>query len=267
MGGTALVTGASSGIGRELAALFARDGFDLILVARRADALEALAAELRARAGVRVRVLPADLSSPGAAEALAAAATAEADAVEVLVNAAGFGLRGDHAELPLDAQLRMIRLNVEALTELTRRLLPSMLRRGGGGVLNVASTAGFQPGPRMAVYYATKAYVLSFTEAIAEECRGSGLRITCLAPGPTASEFQEVAGLGTAPLLRIGMMSSRRVAEIGYDAWRRGRVLVVPGMRNRLLAWSVRFTPRWLARRVVRGLHGRLGPQEGRARR
>jgi uncharacterized protein len=175
--------------------------------------------------------------------------------IDVLVNNAGFGLHGSFAELPLDRQLQMIQLNITALTDLTRRFLPGMLQRGRGGVLNVASTAGFQPGPLMAVYYATKAYVLSFSEALAEEVAGTALRISCLAPGATATEFADVAGMQKTRLFRAGAMNAVEVARAGYDGWQRGKVLVIPGVTNRLGAFSVRLAPRAMVRKIVKGLN------------
>ena len=179
---TALITGASSGIGCELARLFAADKSDLVLVARRQEKLDQLATELRRDYGVSVRVFAKDLADPQSPQAIFDALAAEGVAVDVLVNNAGFGAAGPVADLPLEKQLDMIQVNVAALTQLTRLFLPGMIQRRSGGILNVGSTAGFQPGPYMAVYYATKAYVLSFTEALGEEVVGTGVRVACLAP-------------------------------------------------------------------------------------
>ncbi len=251
---TVLITGASSGIGEELARRFAADGSDLVLVARSDERLRELAAGLEKGNGISARVEPADLAAPGACEALVERLTAAGVDVDVLVNNAGFGARGAVAELDAERQLGMIRLNVEALTALTRLLLPGMLARRRGGVLNVASTAAFQPGPFMAVYYATKAYVQSFTEALAEELRGSGVTVTSLAPGPTLTGFQKEAEMEETLLLKLGPMRAAPVARAGHRAFRRGRTVVIPGLGNRLLAFSTRLTPRWLLRRVVRAL-------------
>lgn len=253
---TVLVTGASSGIGEELARRFAADGSDLVLVARSEERLRRLAAELEKTHGIAARVETVDLSEPEQLAELCERLRGEGVAVDVLVNNAGFGARGPVAELDLGRQLEMVRLNVEALTALTRFLLPGMLERRRGGVLNVASTAAFQAGPFMAVYYATKAYVLSFTEALAEETRGTGVTVTALAPGPTVTGFQEEAGLERTLLFRFGPMAAARVARAGHRAFRKGRVLVIPGLSNRLLAFSTRLAPRWLLRRVVRMLQG-----------
>lgn len=248
---TVLITGASSGIGAELARLFAADGSNLVLVARREEQLRALGQDLEQRHGVQVRVLPSDLSRQQAPREVVDRLAAWNVDIDVLVNNAGFGSLGTVAELATQQQLDMIQVNVLALTHLTRLLLPGMIDRRRGAVLNVASTAAFQPGPRLAVYYATKAFVLSFSEALAEELRGSGVAVTCLAPGPTETEFASVAHAERARLFRWGTMSSESVARAGHDGLRRGKVLVVPGLRNRLLAFSVRLAPRALARKVA----------------
>jgi short-subunit dehydrogenase len=254
---TALITGASSGIGRSLARLFARDGYALVLVARRGSVLEELAAELSRDHGVAVRVMPVDLAAPDAAMRLFGDLQRGGVEVDVLVNNAGFGMQGAFAALPVDRQVQMIHLNITALTALTRLLLPSMLERAGGGVLNVGSTAGFQPGPFMAVYYATKAYVVSFSEALADELSGSGLRISCLAPGPTATAFAAEAGAADSRLFQGDTMSVDEVARIGYEGWQQGKPLVIAGSRNRLGALAVRLMPRAYVRKLVRELNTR----------
>lgn len=251
---TVLVTGASSGIGEELARLFAADGAELVLVARREERLRRLAAELEGAHGVAPRIAPVDLSEPREVIALCERLDQAGVAVDVLVNNAGFGASGAVADVDLRRQLEMVRLNVEALTALTRLLLPGMLERGRGGVLNVASVAGFQPGPFMAVYYATKAYVLSFSEALAEEVRGRGVAVTALAPGPTVTEFESRAGLEGKLLFKLGPMAAGPVARAGHRGFRRGKVLVVPGPSNKVLAFSHRLFPRSLVRWVVRKL-------------
>ncbi|HEY5164337.1 MAG TPA: SDR family oxidoreductase [Acidimicrobiia bacterium] len=240
---TALVTGASSGIGAELARLVAADGHDVVLVARRASELGALAAELSG-----ARVIVADLADPASPAKL----VAEVPDVDLLVNNAGVGDFGPFADADLAKTTAMIQLNVTSLTELTRWYLPGMLDRGHGQVLNVASTAAFQPGPLMAVYYATKAYVLSFSEAIAEELRGSGVTVTALCPGPTASGFQTGAAMEGSRLVKDRRLpSAATVARAGHRALRRGDVVAVVGARNKFLAASVRFTPRPVIRRLV----------------
>ena len=252
----ALVTGASAGIGRHLSLLFAQNGYDLILVARREAALQALAGEI-ARIGRTAHVKAVDLGVAEGVHTLHAWMQRERLDVDVLVNNAGFGLNGPFAELPLDRQVGMIELNVTSLTALTRLLLPSMISRGRGGVLNVASTAAFQPGPLMTVYYATKAYVLSFSEALAEEVSDTPLRISCLAPGPTDTEFAQQAAITGTPLFKGAVMDAADVARIGFDGWTKGKRLVIPGMRNRLSAFAVRLTPRALVPRFVKQLNAR----------
>ena len=248
---TVLITGASSGIGLELARRFAADRSNLILVARSEEKLHQLAAELRAADGVQVRVLPEDLAAADSPRRLFDALQDEGVAVDVLVNNAGFGACGSVADLPAEQLLDIIQVNVAALTHLTRLFLPGMIERRSGGILNVASLAAFQPGPYMAVYYATKAYVLSFTEALAEELLGTGVRVTCLCPGPTVTRFAAVADVEDKPLFRLGTASAKSVAETGYRGFRRGRLLIVTGLKNRLLATSVRFSPRSVVRKVV----------------
>ena len=248
---TALITGASSGIGLELARLFAADRRELVLVARSRNTLTELARELEQQYGCRVRTMPADLTDPAAPEQLFKALEAEEVQVDVLVNNAGFGARGAFVELDLAQQLQMIQLNITALTHLSGLFLPGMVSRGRGGVLNVASTAGFQPGPNMAVYYATKAYVLSLSEALTEEVRGSGVTVCCLAPGATETRFAQRAAMEDTLLFRMGTMDAARVAREGYQGLRRGRDLVVPGVTNRLGVFSLRLLPRFMARKLV----------------
>lgn len=222
-GETVLITGASSGIGRELARQFAGDGADLVLIARGEDRLRELAAELAAESGVTVEVVPADLARPGSPGQIVQTPAQRQIEVDVLVNNAGFGARGPVAGIGAGRQLDMIEVNVAALTRLTALLLPAMLERRRGGILNVASTAAFQPGPNSAVYDAAKAYVLSFTEALAEEVRGSGVRVSCLAPGPTDTGFAAQAGATGSRLFRRGVMDAGRVARAGHDGLRRVR--------------------------------------------
>jgi uncharacterized protein len=251
---TVLITGASSGIGLELARLFAAEGSALVLVARSGERLRELAAALERAHGTRTVVLEKDLSDPEAPRAIHEELRRAGIAVDVLVNNAGFGARGPFAELPLDRQLDMVQVNVAALVRLTGLFLPGMRERGRGGILNVASTAAFQAGPLMAVYYATKAFVLHFTEALAEESRDSGVVISCLAPGPTATGFMEAAGMRRTRLFRGGAMDARKVAEAGLRGFRAGRVIVVPGLLNRFAAGAVRFLPRSLARKAAGAL-------------
>jgi hypothetical protein len=249
---TALITGASFGIGQELAAIFAREGYSLVLVARSADKLRQLASELEKAHGTRSLILASDLSAPGSA-AYVHDQTMRADiTVDVLVNNAGFGQFGLFAENDLEECLQQIQLNITTLTHLTRLYLPEMVQRKSGRILNVASTAAFQPGPLMAVYYATKAYVLHFSKAIANELKGTGVTVTCLCPGATATEFHKRANMLGARMLQFGAMDARTVAEDGYRALMSGKPVVISGFKNWLLAQSVRFSPRRLVTAIAR---------------
>jgi short-subunit dehydrogenase len=252
---TVLITGASSGIGREMARLFAADGAELVLVARSLDRLVKLAEELTAEYGVKAEIVPADLGlATGPSEIMQALSQRDLK-VDVLVNNAGFGVLGTIAEIGADRQREMIEVNATSLTRLTALLLPGMLERRHGAILNVASTAAFQAGPKQAVYYATKAYVLSFTEALAEEVRGSGVRVCCLAPGPTQTGFAAHAGMEGSRLFQRGVMDSSRVAQAGYNGLRHGKTLVIPGLRNQAMAFATRLSPRVLTARIVGHLH------------
>lgn len=257
----ALVTGASSGIGRALAIELAADGHDVVLVARTQERLEGLATELTNAHGVRAAVVPLDLTVATAPDALVDAMGEAASRLDVLVNNAGFGTFGPFAETPDAETTAMLQLNVTALTRLTRLFLPGMQARGSGRVLNVASTAAFQPGPLMAVYYASKAYVLSFSGALSEELRGSGVTVTALCPGPTRTEFHARADMEASGLLRAGsIMSAEKVARIGYRAARRGKRVVIPGLLNRLVAFAQRFFPRGFVARAVRWVQAPRAP-------
>jgi short-subunit dehydrogenase len=248
----ALVTGASAGIGKELARVLAAD-HDLILSARRVEELEALAAELRQSHGAACHVIPADLADPAGPRTLFDAVSATGLGVDVLVNNAGFGDLGPFADADLGKLLRMIQVNVSALTELSGLFLPAMRSRGRGRILNVGSVAGFQPGPLMAVYYATKAYVNSLSQALTNELGGSGVTVTCLCPGPTDTEFSQVAGMQQSKLFSVGhRLTARDVAEAGVRGMRRGKAVVIPGFRNRLLIFVQRFAPRSVVTRIVR---------------
>lgn len=249
---TVLVTGASSGIGLELAKCFAAEGCRLILVARNTPALESLAEELRRTFRVEARVLTADLRLPETPARMAAALKADGISVDVLVNNAGFGAHGQFNELSLQRQLDMLQVNMVALTELTGLFLPGMMERRRGGVMNIASLAAFQAGPRMAVYYATKAFVLSFSEALAEELKGRGVTVTAVCPGHTRTNFGVAANYAGASYLSKVAMSAEAVARHAHAAFRRGRCVVISGMRNRLLALLVRFLPRLVARKCVK---------------
>lgn len=252
---TALVTGASAGIGEQLAWLFARHGNDLVLVARREQRLEELAREMKAETGVTAHVAAVDLAAPDGARRLHEEIGRRGIEVEYLVNNAGFGTFGPFVETDPDETMRLVRLNIAALTELTALLLPPMVARHSGRVLNVASAAAFQPGPLMATYYASKAYVLHLSEALNEELEGTGVSVTALCPGPVRTEFQQVAGMETSGLvLNKRLIGVEEVAQAGYDAMMRGKPMVVPGIATKLLAFSVRFAPRRLVAKFVRRL-------------
>lgn len=251
---TALVTGASAGLGHDFAHLFAADRHDVILVARRRDRLEALAADLQARHGVRATPLDVDLAAPGAATRIADFLRDGGHAVDFLVNNAGFGAVGDLAGMDPARVLGMLQVNVTALVELTRLLLPDMLARGRGRILNIGSTAGFQPGPFMATYYASKAFVNSFTEALAWELRGSGVTATLSCPGATATEFAGHAGNAESLLFKLGAADSQTVAREAYAAMMAGKRLAIHGVTNKLGVQALRLGPR----AVVLALTARL---------
>lgn len=244
-----LVTGASIGIGAELARVFASHGHDVGLVARSRDKLEALADEIAANGAgsdlPRPIVIEMDVARPGAADQLLARLAEQGASVDILVNNAGFGLIGPASALARDEQIEMLDLNVRALTDLTLAFLPGV-RAARGRILNVASVAAFLPGPGMAVYYATKAFVLSFSEALWFELKDEGVAVSALCPGPTASGFGARAGVHPDMLDSVRGLTARQVAQAGYDGLMAGRRVIVPGLGFRLLAWVGRFAPRLL---------------------
>lgn len=253
MKGAALITGATGGIGYELAKLFAQNGHNLVLVARDKARLETVAQELASQHGVQVQAIAKDLARANSAPELFDQVRHLSIRVDVLVNNAGVGLYGLFAQEDPAAELEMLQLNVLSLTQLARLFLPEMLSRGAGRILNVASTAAFQPGPLMAAYYASKAYVLSFSEALANELRGTGVTISVLCPGPTATGFQKRADMLASKLFERGVMDASTVAAAGYRGLMRNKTLVIPGWRNKLLAVSVRLPPRsWIPAMVPR---------------
>jgi short-subunit dehydrogenase len=253
---TALITGASGGIGADLAESFARHGHDLILVARTAEKLDEVGGRAAASHGIQFHAIVADLSEPAGARRVIEIVSERAMQVDVLVNNAGVGTVGPFATSDPDRQMRMIQLNVATPTFLTRQLLPGMIARRRGGVLNVASTAAFQPGPLMSVYYASKAYLLSFSEALANEVGGTGVTVTCLCPGPTHTGFVEAAEMQGSRLFNsFAVMRSRDVADAGYEGFATGKRLVVPGVMNKLVAQSARFSPRGLVLQITRRLN------------
>jgi uncharacterized protein len=253
MNQTALITGASGGIGYELAKLFAKDHHNVVLVARSAPKLTQFADELQRQFGVSAKAIPLDLTAAPAPQLLFDQLQREGVAVDYLVNNAGYGVFGEFAKISLEDNLGQIQLNVTALTHLTKLFLGPMIERHSGKIMNVASTAGFQPGPLMAVYYATKAYVISFSEALANELNGSGVTVTCLCPGATDTGFQGRAGMENTKLFKkLRPMEAKTVARDGYRGLLAGKTLVISGFRNWLLAESVRFSPRKLATAVSR---------------
>ncbi|MGF1582596.1 MAG: SDR family NAD(P)-dependent oxidoreductase [Gemmataceae bacterium] len=251
---TVLITGASSGIGLELAKLFATDKSNLVLVARSQDKLEKLADELRKTHGVEVVVVVADLSDPAAPKAIYDQLDATGITIDVLVNNAGFGILGPLADSKVDEQMGMVQVNMAALTHLSHLFLPGMVERKRGGILNVGSVAGFLPGPNMAVYYATKAYVLHFSEGLAEEVRDKGVTVTCLTPGPTETSFGQVSGMDKTSLFQKNVMGVEAVAKAGHRGFRKGKVIVTPGIRNKMTPLFIRLGPRWLVRKIAKGL-------------
>ena len=248
---TVLVTGASSGIGLELARCFAADKSNLVLVARNTGALENLAAKLRREYKIVVQVLTADLARPESSRQIFDELKGSGTVVDVLVNNAGFGLHGGFAELPLERQLAIIQVNISALVALTGLFLPGLIQRRRGGILNVGSVAGFVPGPNMAVYYASKAFVQSFSEALFVELRGTGVRLTNLCPGPTESNFSQTARSFHVREKQVAKMSAAAVAAAGHRAFRAGRCVNVPGIKNVLVVQLAKILPRATVRTIV----------------
>jgi short-subunit dehydrogenase len=254
--GTALITGASSGIGAALAKVCAAGGYDVVLVARRQDMLAALAKELAAAHGIDARVITADLSQESAPGELVRALNGRV--IDILINNAGFGVNGAFINNAWEDERRLIQVNVLALVRLTKLILPEMVKRGSGRVLNVASTAAFVPGPFMAMYYASKAFVLSFSLAIANEVKGTGVTVTALCPGPTRTEFGDVAGFSGSRLFKGPQMSAEEVAREGYDAMMAGKPEVIAGARNRWMILGTRMAPRSLLAKITRRLNSSL---------
>ncbi len=251
--GMALITGASSGIGAELARLCAADGYGLILIARRTDRLVQLGAELAGAHGVKYRTIAADLAAPDAAAVIYQQTSGET--VDILINNAGFGLRGRYDQTDWDAEARLIQVNITALAQLTKLFAKDMVRRGSGRILNVGSTAAFVPGPLMAMYYASKAFVVSFSEALSKEFEGTGVTVTVLCPGPTRTEFDTAAGITDSKLFRGSAMTAQEVARIGYRAMMAGQAEVIAGARNRWMILSTRLAPRTMLATIAKRLN------------
>jgi len=252
---TALITGASGGIGYEFVKLFAQDGYNLVLVARSEQKLNQIAAELADKFKIDVKVIAKDLVNPAAPEEIFSQLQQASIKIDILINNAGFASYGLFNETDLTAELQMLQVNVVCLTHLTKLFLKDMVKQGYGKILNLASTAAFQPGPLMAVYFASKAYVLSLSEAIANELEGTGVTVTALCPGPTESNFQKRAAMEDSKLVSgQKIMDAETVAKIGYEALFDNKTVVVPGLKNKLLTESVRFTPRKLVTKIVRSM-------------
>ena len=256
---TVLITGASSGIGLELSRLFARDGYRLVLVARNRGALRQVATDLQSQYSAEVWISPKDLAHPASPLELHQELQESGIALDVLVNNAGFGARGAFLDIDWSREAEMLQVNIVALTHLTKLFLPQIVAREGK-VLNVASTAGFLPGPYMAVYYASKSFVLHFTEALAEELSGTGATVTCLCPGPVETNFQKRAGSADTNLLKSPLLvDAGEVARVGYEGMKAGKRLVIPGWKNRAVVDALRVSPRKVAVKAVSRLHEKKG--------
>lgn len=259
MNKTVLITGASSGIGKELAKLFAEDNCNLVLVARRVDILDELAAELTEKYGVKANVFGVDLTQPTEIANLCTELKKHKLQVDVLVNNAGFGASGRFAEIDFQTQVDQINVNIAALTELTYRLVPAMVKRKSGAIVNMASVAAFSPGPYMAVYYATKAYVLSLSSALANELGDSGIQVTCVCPGPTKTGFGERAQVTKGGIFNTPfVMDVEPVARQAYEGFKAGEDLVVIGVQNKILALASRITPFKLSAYVTRKFNHKI---------
>lgn len=252
--GMALITGATSGIGRELTKLFAEDNYDLILVARNKEELVDFAKELQSHHDIFIKVVAQDLSKPNAAKEVFKELEKESLSVDILVNNAGFATSGKFEDIPYEKDFEEIQLNVVTLTMLTKLILPQMIKAKSGMILNLASVAAFYPGPLMSVYYATKAYVLSFSEAIREELRGTGVTVTALCPGPTRTGFATRAQLAQEKSFNAGAMTAVDVATLGYAGMMAGKDLVIPGMKNKIQALASRIVPFRLSAFVIKHL-------------
>ncbi|MBO9130557.1 SDR family oxidoreductase [Bacillus sp. 165] len=251
---TAFITGASDGIGKELAYHFAKDGYNLVLVARSEQKMIELKQNIEKAYNVHVTIISKDISDQEAVKEIYEEVQKKGITIDYLVNNAGFGLFGEFVNTDINAELNMIDLNIKTVTHFTKLFLPHMVERNKGRVLNVASTAAFQPGPLMAVYYATKSYVLSFTEALENELKGTNVTVTAFCPGATKTEFSSRANLGKSKLFKSGVMDVKDVAEIGYKGFMDGKTVVISGMKNRLTAAFVRFMPRKIVTSIVRSV-------------
>lgn len=255
----ALVTGASAGLGTLFAEALAKDGKPVVIVARRQDRLAAIAADMHNRYGVTVVPIAMDLATPDAPDALFADLARRGIVIDTLINNAGFGARGAFDEIDLASQCEMVDLNCRTLMALCHLALPSMIARGNGAILNLASVAAFLPGPYMSTYYATKAFVLSLSQALHEEVKDKGVRVSALCPGPTATEFASVAGLGNSKLFQTNVADAATVVRDGMDALKANRAVAVSGLANRLMVAGLRLAPRGFARRTAMRLQKARG--------
>ncbi|AKG24606.1 SDR family NAD(P)-dependent oxidoreductase [Calothrix sp. 336/3] len=252
---TVLVTGAASGIGYELAYFFAHDGYNLILVDKNGAELPRIADDFQLKFGIKVKTIVKDLSISTSPTEIFTELQQESIRVDILVNNAGFGNHGLFANTDLTTELKMLQVNIVAITHLTKLFVREMVKNGYGKILNVASTAAFQPGPLMAVYFASKAYILSFSEAIANELEGTGVSVTVLCPGPTESPFHQTTGMADTSLVKgKKMMTAKTVAEAGYHSLMRNKTVIVPGLKNKILAEFARVAPRKLVAKIVRSM-------------
>lgn len=245
-----LITGASTGIGYELAKLFAKDRHNLILVARDEGKLETAKNEL-SKYNVEVKILSLDLSKSEDIQGLFNYVEMNKLNVDILVNNAGIGSFGDFSEIEWVKEEALIDINIKVLTKLTKYFLPKIIECKNGGILNVASTAAFCSGPRMAAYYASKAYVLNLTEAIYEECKDSGIRISCLCPGPVKTTFQDKAGIKKSESAKKYLMDAEEVAKVSYKDFKKGKLIIIPGMKNKLLVIGNKLLPRRISRKII----------------
>jgi short-subunit dehydrogenase len=258
MNKTALITGGSKGLGFELASQFAQDGYDLVLVARNEDELALKAKILTDRYSIHTEIIQADLSEISSIEFISETLKTRNIFPDVLVNNAGFGLHGFFPSLDLKKQIDMINVNISAIVGLTRILLPGMIKRKSGGILNIASTAAFYPGPMMSVYYASKTFVLYFSEALREEVHACGISVSTLCPGPTETNFEKRSGMGNTLLVKrkfISMMSAQKVASIGFKGFKAKIRVIIPGVRNKIGTILARFIPRSITSKIIRLLN------------
>ena len=253
--GTVLITGAASGIGYQLARIFAHNNYNLVLVDRLAEKITKIAIDFAEEFRISVKPIIKDLSISTSPEEIFTELQEAGIKVDILVNNAGFGNHGLFHETNLNTELEMLQVNLVCLTHLTKLFLKEMVKQGYGKILNVSSAAAFQPGPLMAVYFATKAYILSFSEAIANELEGTGVTVTVLCPGSTASAFHERTGMADSKMLKgKNMMTAETVAQMGYDGLMRGKTIVIPGFMNKMMSKCVRFIPRKLVTKIVRSM-------------